>query len=208
MFNKNFLYLLFLFFIKFKFSIFSNITSYTAKELAYTIFSNNDYIFSLEKIYDEQSYSDRLRDIYYDYHLFSYICYIDSIDEENNNFKIFKNNLQYYLSYYFSSQYSYSAFIILIKNKYKVIVFMGDMYFRKFTINEKNNVQDLNDYISNEFSGNKDDIENVFDYIIDQLENALNGDEIEPGTTLSIIITIIIVVIIVIAYIIYRKCIK
>ena len=204
MFNKNFLYLLFLFFLKFKLLIFSKITSYTPKELAYTIYSNNDYIFSLEKIYDEQIYLERLRNIYYDYNLFSYICYIDSIDEEDYSSKKYINDLQYYLSYYFYSQYSDSAFIILIKNKYKVIVIMGDRYLRKFTINDSNNVQDLANYISVEFSGNKDDIEYVFDYTITQLENALEGDEIEPGKKLStaIIIIIIIAAIIAIAFII------
>ncbi len=62
---------------------------------------------------------------------------------------------------------------------------MGERYLRKFTINDSNKVQNLANYISVEFSGNKDDIEYVFDYTNKkQLENALEGDEIEPGRKL------------------------
>ena len=83
---------------------------------------------------------------------------------------------------------------------------MGDRYLRKFTINDSNNVQDLANYISVEFSGNKDDIEYVFDYTITQLENALEGDEIKPGKTFSIALVVIIVVIIIIAIAIIIFC--
>ena len=179
MFYNNFLYLLFLFFLKFKLSIFSKVTSYYPEELANLIYINNyNYIYSFEYIYDEQNYLNRLKSIYFDYNLYTYICYIDSINDEKYTLKAYLNELQNYLQYYFTSYYKDSAFIILIENKHQVMVIMGNNYLKKFTINDKNNVQDFADYISVEFSRNDNDIENVFDYTITQLENALDGDEI------------------------------
>ena len=207
MFYNNFLYLLFLFFLKFKLSIFSKVTSYYPEELANLIYINNyNYIYTFEKIEDEQSYLERLKYINYYYNLYTYICYIDSINDEEYTLKAYLNELQYYLQYYFTSYYKDSAFIILIENIHQVMVIMGNNYLRQFTINDKNNVQDFADYISVEFSGNDHDIEYVFDYTITQLENALEGDEIEPGKTFSIALIIIIVVIIIIAIAIIIFC--
>ena len=206
MFYNNFLYLLFLFFLKFKSSIFSKVTSYNPQDLAYLIYSYNSFIYSFEYIYDEQNYLNRLKSIYFDYNLYTYICYIDSINDEEYTLKAYLNELQNHLQYYFTLYYKDSAFIILIENKHQVMVIMGDTYLRKFTINDKNNVKDFANYISVEFSGNDHDIEYVFDYTITQLENALEGDEIEPGKTFSIALVVIIVVIIIIAIAIIIFC--
>ena len=208
MFYKNFLRLLFLFFLNFKFSILSKI-KWDSRDLAdFIIMNTNSYIYSYDRMYEEkeQEFLYRIYDIIDDYDLYTYIYYIESIDEY---LYIFKDNLKYYLNNYLGRFFNKCAFIIMINDISKAIIIMGDEYFNEFTNNESNNIKDLENYISIELSNNENSIEEIFDYSIKQLENALEGKEIEPGNSLIVIIIIVIIVIIAIVIIaIYNICCK
>ena len=207
MFYKNFLRLLFLFFLNFKFSILSKI-KWDSRDLAdFIIMNTNSYIYSYDRMYEEkeQEFLYRIYDIIDDYDLYTYIYYIEEIDYDVTNFE---NLLMYYLQNYINN-FNKCAFIIMIKDISKAIIIMGDEYFNEFTNNESNNIKDLENYISIELSNNENSIEEIFDYSIKQLENALEGKEIEPGNSLIVIIIIVIIVIIAIVIIaIYNICCK
>ena len=206
---KNFLRLLFLFFLNLKFSILSTV-SWKSLELANYIKNNPySYIYSFESLNedDELEFQERIYDIIEYYYLYTYIYYIESIDE---NLYSFKNSLSNYLQNYFGYDVIYYAFIIMIKDKSQVIILMGNEYSNKFTINKSNDISDLANYIVKELSNDENTIEEIFYYSIEQLENALEGKEIEPGKSYkAVIITIVIIVIIAIVIIaIYNICCK
>ena len=208
MFYINFLRLLFLFFLNFKLSILSKV-SYDSEELAEDIF-HGSYIYSFERMYeeDEQEFLDRINDIYYNYDLYTYIYYIESIDEDID---YFQNNLFNELKNYFGYNFYKCVFIIMRKDLPYVYIIMGRQYVNKFTINKSNNFDDLVDYIFSELSNNLDNIEKVFDYSIELLEIALEGKEMEPGNNyknVEIISIVIIVIIAIVIIVIYNICCK
>ena len=208
MFYINFLRLLFLFFLNFKLSILSKV-SYNSEELAEDIYYGS-YIYSFERMYeeDEQEFLDRINDIHYYYGLYTYIYYIESIDED---IYYFQNNLFNKLKYYFDYNFNKCAFIIMRKDLPYVYIIMGSQYVYKFTINKSNNIDDLVDYILSELSNNLDNIEKVFDYSIELLEIALEGKEMEPGNNyknVEIISIVIIVIIAIVIIVIYNICCK
>lgn len=193
MININCLYLLFSF-LQFKLFFFYEISP---ENLLLNIIYNK-YIYDYEDTYSVEKYKNSLININKTYALYTHISYIDTISEDYS-LNEFEEELSFLLKQYYQKYYDNSAFIILINNKAKVIIIMGSNYKKNFTINKSNKISDFKNYIKFELNFEKNEfifnINNVFEYIINQLENALEGKKIEQSKNYKNYYFVIIVVV-------------
>ena len=170
--NKNYLFLLFLFVLKF---ILSEESPHTAQELIDKI-NRDSYTYSYKKIKNINTYESRLSNIKSHNGYFSHISYIESIDS-NYTLKEFKNELTILLKNGISKYYK-RIFIVLIKKNSQVIIIIGSSY--EDHLKSKVRVSVFREYIKTELK--RDSIDYVFDYTTKQLENSFDSYfEVSPG---------------------------
>ena len=207
MININCLYLLFSF-LQFRLLIFYKIFP---DELELKIIYNK-YIYDYKGTYSVEKYKNSLKKINETYALYTHISHIDSISDDYS-LNEFEEELSNLLKEYYQKYYDNSAFIILINKNAKVIIIMGSNYKKIFTNNKSNKISDFKNYIEFEFDYEKNkfifNINNVFEYTINQLNNALEGKKIEPSKNYKnyyIIIIIVVFAIFTIFFIIIFCC--
>ena len=165
--NKNYLFLLFLFVLKF---ILSEESPHTAQELIDKI-NSDSYTYSYKNIDNINIYESRLSNIKSHNGYFSHISYIESISS-NYTLKEFEDELTDLLERKFYYNYfDTSIFIVLIKKNSQVIIIIG--YDVRIPV--------FREYIKYELK--LDSIDYVFDYTSKQLEKSFDffDPNIVPG---------------------------
>ena len=173
--NKNYLFLLFLFVLKF---ILSEESPHTAQELIDKI-NRDSYTYSYKNIDNINIYESRLSNIKSHNGYFSHISYIESISS-NYTLKEFEDELTDLLERKFYYNYfDTSIFIVLIKKNSQVIIIIG--YDYKKHLKHDVRIPVFREYIKYELK--LDSIDYVFDYTSKQLEKSFDffDPNIVPG---------------------------
>ena len=188
----NFYILILIIYFSNCFEIFENVTP---KDLISEFDNTTDYqLYSFDKeLYD--NFITRLENISDTFSLSTYIYYIKNVTKEYDEIPYLNKFMDEFVSLLNLTKEEFeNSFITVISiNNKNLGMYIGKTYEQKFTKKNKKNVQKLKDYVKAELI----DIKNFstpIEILIKNLENGLNGKDLEPGKNYKLLIYILICV--------------
>ena len=155
-------------------------------------FNYEDYqLYSFEKLSD--NFTLRLENISDTFNLSTYIYYIKNVNkdyDEQPYLNKFKDEFVSLLNLS-KEELDNSFFAIIATDNKNLGFYLGKIYKKKFTKKGKKNVKKLKDFVKAELIEIKD-FNTPIEILIKNLENGLNGKDLEPGKNYKLLIYILI----------------
>ena len=155
-------------------------------------FNYEDYqLYSFEKLSD--NFTLRLENISDTFNLSTYIYYIKNVNkdyDEQPYLNKFKDEFVSLLNLS-KEELDNSFFAIIATDNKNLGFYLGEIYKKEFTKKGKKNVKKLKDFVKAELIEIKD-FNTPIEILIKNLENGLNGKDLEPGKNYKLLIYILI----------------